>query len=153
MAEVTRERIESEYVRALSDITSADLAALIPHIERFGLAGDLDLVIRTARPGAKVQRRFLPAHVQGDILKAGLRTAKAQELVQDAVVGLYHDELGDDVMDPSPEQLASATAAALGRVSQALVRLTLIGVVAREEVAAPHAIAVLRDALACDLTK
>lgn len=149
MSETERERIEGEYLQAASDVTAADLTTLVPHIERFGLGGELDAVVRTARPNAKVQRRFLPAHVQGDILKAAMRTPKALELVQDAVVGLYADEIGDDVMKPSLEQLAATTEVVLGQVSPTLVKLTLLGVVLRDEVAAPQAIAVLRERLDC----
>lgn len=153
MSEAKQERLEQEFATSLEAITSADLEVLVGHIQRFGIGAELDAVIRIARPGAKVQPRFLPPHVKADILKAALRTPKALDLVQDAVVGLYADELGDDVMDPSLAQLQAGTEAVLGQVSKPLVMLTLIGVVAREEVAAPHAIAVLRDALGCDLTK
>lgn len=153
MSEVLHDRLESEFVVALGEITSEDLAALVRHIERFGLGGDLDAIIRTARPGATVQRRFLPAHTQGTIFKAALRTEKAVDLVQDAIVGLYADELGEAVEDPSLEQLRAATDVVLGLVSAALVKLTLIGVVHREEVAAPHAVAVLREKFGVDLTK
>lgn len=153
MSEVIEERLESEYAQALADVTPADLGALIPHIERFGLGGDLDTIVRTARPGAKVQRRFMPAHAQGAILKAALRTSKAQELVQDVVVGLYSDELGEAIADPTFEQLKATTDLVLGRTSRALVKLALLGVVFRDEVAKPHALAVLRDTLDCDLTK
>lgn len=153
MTEALHERIEAEFIAALDEITAADLGALVRHIERFGLGGELDAVIRTARPGATVQRRFLPAHTQGTIFKAALRTEKAVDLLQDCVVGLYADELGDAVEDPTLAQLQEATDVVLGLTSAALVKLTLIGVVHREEVAAPHAIVVLRDAFACDLTK
>jgi len=153
MSEVLHERLESEFVGALSQITPADLAVLVRHIERFGLGSDLDAIIRTARPGATVQRRFLPTHTQGTIFKAALRTEKAVNLVQDAVVGLYADELGEAVEDPTLEQLANATDVVLGLTSAALVKITLIGVVHREEVAAPHALVVLRDKFDCDLTR
>ncbi len=153
MSEVIEERLDAEYTRALAEVTPADLAALVPHIERFGLAGDLDAIVRTARPGAKVQRRFMPAHAQGAILKAALRTAKAQELLQDVVVGLYADELGEALEDPTLEQLTSATQVVLGRTCPALVRLALLGVVFRDEVAAPHAVVVLRGTFGCDVTK
>ncbi len=153
MSEVVLERLEAEFAQALDEITAADLAALVPHIERFGVTGDLDAIIRTARPGAKVQRRFMPLKVQGDIFRAALRTAKAQELVQDVVVGLYADELGDAVTDPTLEQLATTTDVVLRQTSRAVVKLTLLGVVYREELAASHAITVLRDTLNCDLTK
>lgn len=153
MTDVKHERLEAEFAQALGEVSAADLAALIPQIERFGLGADLDLIVRTARPGAKVQRRFLPAHAQGEILKAALRTARAQDLVQDVVVGMYADELGDAVTDPSFAQLTSATDVVLGRTSRALVKLTLLGVVYREEVAEAHAVAVLRDTFDCDLTR
>ncbi len=151
MTENSQERSEAEYARALEAVTAEDLAALIPYIEAFGLAGELEGVMRTARPGLKVQRRFLPAHVQGDILRAALRGPKGQDLVQDVVVGLYAEELGDDVADPSLEQLAAATQAVLAVAPRSLVALTLLGVVYRNEVAAPHAVVVLRDTFALDL--
>lgn len=152
MSEVLQERLVAEYHDALAAVSGADLAALVPHAERFGLGPDLDALVRTARPGAKVQRRFLPHHAQGDILRAALRTAKGQDVVQDIVVGLYAEELGDDVADPSLQQLADATAVVRTRIADSLVQLTLLGVVAREEVAAAHAVAVLREAFSCDLT-
>lgn len=152
MTEVSTDRAAAEYAQALADITAADLAVLIAEIEAFGLGGELDAIMRTARPGAKVQRRFLPANVQGDILRSALKTAKAQDLVQDVVVGLYAEELGDDVADPSLEQLATTTEKVLATTPTSLVKLTLLGVVYREEVAAPHAAVVLRERFACDLT-
>lgn len=144
--------IEEEFTKARDAITAADLTDLIPVIESFGLGSDLDVVIRTARPGAKVQRRFMPARVQADILRAALvRNPKAQEVVQDAVIGLYADHLGDDVTDPTLEQLRSTTDTVLGGTSEALVKFALLGVVARHEVAEPHAVVVLRERFGCDL--
>ena len=153
MSEVKQDRLDAEFTQAISEVTGTDLAALIPFVEGFGLGGDLDTVIRTARPGAKVQRRFMPAHAQGEIFKAALRTVKAQDLVQDVVVGLFAEDLGDAVLEPTLEQLDSASKVVLGRVSRSLVKLTLLGVVYREEVAAVHAVTVLRDSFACDITK
>ena len=153
MTDVLQTRLDDEYAKAIDAITAADLAPLIPHIERYGLGGDLDLVVRTARPNAKVQRRFLPAHVQGDILKAALRNAKAQDLVQNVLVGFYAEELGDDVENPSLDQLRDTSATVLARSSRPLVMLTLLGVVDRGEVAAEHAVTVLRESFDCDLTK
>jgi hypothetical protein len=153
MSEVTQERLEAEFAQAMGEVTPTDLAALVPQIERFGLGGDLDTIVRTARPGAKVQRRFMPAHVQGSILKAALRTPKAQELVQDVVIGLYAHELAEAIEDPTLEQLADTTTVVLGTTARPLVKLALLGVVARDEVAKPHAITVLRDTFGCDLTK
>ena len=153
MSEVKQDRLDAEFTQAISEVTSTDLAALIPFVEGFGLGGDLDTVIRTARPGAKVQRRFMPAHAQGEIFKAALRTVKAQDLVQDVVVGLFAEDLGDAVLEPTLEQLDSASKVVLGRVSRSLVKLTLLGVVYREEVAAVHAVTVLRDRFACDITR
>lgn len=153
MSEALQERITDEYAQALNDTTAADLAALIKYIEHFGVGHELDAIIHTARPGARVQRRFLPVHTQGDIFKAALRTAKAQDLVQDVVVGLYADELGDDVADPSLAQLQSATDVVLGLVARGLVIITLLGVVYRDEVAKPHAIEVLKNSFGIDLTK
>ena len=152
MIDVPQQRVADEYAQILDAITAGDLAALIPEIERYGLGPDLDLVVRTARPNAKVQRRFLPAHVQGDILKAALRTAKAQDLVQNLLIGFYADVLGDAVEDPSLEQLRDSTAIVLARTSRALVMFTLLGVVDRGEVAAPHAVTILRESFGCDLT-
>ena len=151
MTEITPERIADAYGKALADVTSPDLAALVPHIERFGMGGELDAVVITARPGAKVQRRFLPRHAQGDIFRAALRTAKAQDLVQDTVIGLYADVLGDAVEDPSLEQLREATTAVLEQVAAPLVVITLLGVVYRQDLAAPHAVVVLREQFAVDL--
>jgi hypothetical protein len=153
MSEVKQDRLDAEFTQAIGEVTAADLTSLIPFVEAFGLAGDLDTVIRTARPGAKVQRRFMPAHAQGEIFKAALRTFKAQDLVQDVVVGLFAEDLGDAVLEPTFEQLNGATNVVLGRLPRSLVKLTLLGVVYREEVAAPHAVTVLRDTFACDLTK
>ncbi len=153
MSEVKQDRLDAEFTQAIGEVTGADLAALIPFVESFGLGGDLDTVIRTARPGAKVQRRFMPAHAQGEIFRAALRTVKAQDLVQDVVVGLFAEDLGDAVLEPTLEQLDSASKVVLGRVSRSLVKLTLLGVVYREEVAAVHAVTVLRDSFACDITK
>ena len=153
MSETARERIEAEYDRSLEEISAADLTTLIPHILRFGLGRELESVIRTARPSAKVQSRFLPVTLQAEILKSALRNAKAQELVVDAVVGMYADDLGNDVADPTLEQLSSATAKALSVLPRSLVEFTLLGVVARDELAKPHAITVLRDTFACDLTR
>ncbi|MHB0929007.1 MAG: hypothetical protein ACYC3W_08795 [Candidatus Nanopelagicales bacterium] len=153
MAEVLQARLEAAFAQALSEVTPSDLEALIAQIEAFGLGGDLDTVVRTARPGAKVQRRFMPPHAQAAILKAALRTAKAQVLVQDVVIGLYAEELGDAIEDPTLEQLQAATSAVLGLASPALVKLALIAVIDRQEVAAPHAAVVLRDTLSCDLTQ
>lgn len=153
MSEDLKPRLDAEFAKAWGDVTSADLAAVIPYVERFGIGGELDAIVRTARPNAKVQRRFLPVHVQGDIFKAALRTAKARDLLQDVVVGLYAQELGDDVEDPTLAQLQSATQAVLAVAPASLVKLTLLGVVDRDEVAAPHALVVLRDAFDCDLTK
>ena len=137
--------LETAYADAIEAITVDDLVALIPQIERFRATADLDVVIKTARPNAKVQRRFLPAHVQGEIFKVGLRSAKGQNLVQDIVIGLYYDELGDAVADPTLEQLASASKAVVKIVSPAMVQLTLLGVIYRDDVAAPHAVTVLKD--------
>ena len=153
MSDIQQAKLEAEYAQTLADISVDDLVGLIPQIERFQATSDLDTVIRTARPNAKVQRRFLPIHIQGEIFKVGLRSAKAQNLIQDVVIGLYYDELGDAVADPSLEQLASGTEAVAKIVAAPLVKLTLLGVVARDEVAKPHAITVLRDQFDCDLTK
>lgn len=136
--------LEAAYADTLASITVEDLVALIPHIERFNATADLDAVIKNARPNAKVQRRFLPLQVQGEIFKVGLRSAKGQNLVQDVVIGLYHDQLGDAVMDPTLEQLVSATKTVLTIVPKAMVQLTLLGVVFRGDVAMPHAIEVLK---------
>lgn len=153
MTDITPERIAEAYGQALSDVTAADLAALVPHIEEFGMGGELDVVIVTARPGAKVQRRFLPRHAQGDIFRAALRTAKAQDLVQDTIIGLYAEVLGEAVEDPSLEQLRDSTASVLQQAAAPLVIITLLGVVYRGDVAAPHAIAVLQERFGIDLTK
>lgn len=153
MSEMQQARLDAEFTKAIDAITAADLAALVPQIERFGVGGELDAIVRTARPNAKVQRRFLPAAVQGEIFKAALRHGKAQELAQDVVIGLYAQELGDAVNDPTLDQLRTATDTLRTIIAPALLRLTLLGVVAREEVAAPHAVTVLRDSLDCDLTK
>lgn len=153
MSEVLQDRLEAEIVATLDEITAADLEVLVGHIQRFGIGHELDALIRIARPGAKVQPRFLPAHVRADILKSALRTPKALELVQDVVVGLYADELGDAVNDPSLAELESGTTAVLAMVARPLVKLTLLGVVYRDEVAKAHAISVLREQFACDLTK
>ena len=151
MTDVQPAKLEAAYAQALGAITIDDLVALIPQIERFRATADLDAVIKAARPGAKVQRKFLPLQVQGEIFKVGLRSAKGQNLVQDTVIGLYYDELGDAVADPTLEQLASATTQVMSIVSKAIVQLTLLGVVARDEVAKPHAITVLRDQFDCVL--
>lgn len=143
--------LETAYTDTLSAITANDLVALIPQIERFRATKDLDEVIRTARPSAKVQRRFMPLNVQGEIFKVGLRQAKAQSLVQDVVIGLYAEEIGDDVVDPSLAQLQAATKTVLAMVPRPLVQLTLLGVVVREEVATPHAITVLRETFGINL--
>lgn len=153
MSEAKLERIEAEFAKALEAVSATDLAALIPHIERYGLGGDLNTIFTTARPGAKVQRRFMPTHAQGTILKAALRTTKAQGVVQDVVIGMYAEELGDDVENPTLAQLQSATEVVQKLTSPALVKVALLGVVYREEVAEPHAIVVLRDQFDCDLTK
>ena len=137
--------LDTAFAEALDAITIDDLVALIPQIERFQATKDLDDVIRTARPNAKVQRKFMPVQVQGEIFKAGLRHPKAQNLVQDIVIGLYYDELGDAVADPTLDQLATATTSVLKIVPKAMVQLTLLGVIYRAEVAKPHAITVLRD--------
>lgn len=152
MTEISPERIADAYTTALAEVTGADLEALIPHIERFGIGHELDAVVITARPGAKVQRRFLPRHAQGDIFRAALRTAKAQDLVQDTVIGLYADVLGDAIEDPSLEQLRDATATVLEQAAAPLVVITLLGVVYREDLAAPHAIVVLHERFGIDLS-
>lgn len=153
MANVNAERVETEFAQALDDITAGALAALVPVIEAYGLASELDTIVRTARPSSKVQRRFMPAALQGDIFRSALRTAKAQDLVQDIVVAFYADELGDDVADPSLDQLAKTSKSVASKIDPQLVKATLLGVVFRQEVAAPHAITVLKDQFGLDLTK